>query len=173
MISIYGQWGGHGPVGAVEPGRRNIRVLEVTLHELRKCKWRMCSCRSRFKTCVFELFGLLSNNVKIKINRTVIFVNFFMGVKICLSHWGRNIGWGCSRIGCWGGYLFLRGDEVTGEWRRLHNDELYDLYSWYIWSALGDWWSTWMRHDSTPGRWSRTLLLALRKREQRQKMYWG
>jgi hypothetical protein len=22
----------------------------------------------------------------------------------------------------------LKGDEVTGEWRKLHNDELYDLY---------------------------------------------
>jgi hypothetical protein len=32
-----------------------------------------------------------------------------MGVKLGLSHWGTNIGWGCSRIGCWGGYLGLRG----------------------------------------------------------------
>jgi hypothetical protein len=42
--------------------------------------------------------------------------------------WGRNKDWGCSRIGCWGGYLGLR-DEATGDWRRLHNEELNDLYS--------------------------------------------
>jgi hypothetical protein len=24
-------------------------------------------------------------------------------------HWGRNVGWGCLRIGCWGEYLGLRG----------------------------------------------------------------
>jgi len=29
-----------------------------------------------------------------------------MGVKFGRSHWGRNIGWGCSRIGCW--HLGLR-----------------------------------------------------------------
>ena len=37
----------------------------------------MFFCRSCFKTCVFELFSLLSNNVKVKINRTLIFVNFY------------------------------------------------------------------------------------------------
>jgi hypothetical protein len=29
----------------------------------------------------------------------------------------------CFRIGCRGGYLWLR-DEVTGEWREPHNEEL-------------------------------------------------
>ena len=36
-----------------------------------------------------------------------------------------------------------RRDEVTGEWRRLHNEELNDLYSWVrrvgcIWSGRGN-----------------------------------
>jgi hypothetical protein len=30
------------------------------------------------------------------------------GVKLGLSHWGRNAGWGCLRKGCWGRYLGLR-----------------------------------------------------------------
>jgi hypothetical protein len=25
--------------------------------------------------------------------------------------------------------FWSKGDEVTGKWRRLHNEELYDLYS--------------------------------------------
>ena len=52
-----------------------------------------------------------------------------MGVKLGRSHWGRNLGWGFPRIGCWGGYLGLRGTRLTGEWRRLHNEKLYALYS--------------------------------------------
>ena len=36
-----------------------------------------------------------------------------MGVKLGLSHWGRNIGRRCSRIGCWG-YLDLRGTKKQG-----------------------------------------------------------
>jgi hypothetical protein len=29
---------------------------------------------------------------------------FCMVVKLACSSWGRNVGWKCSRIGCWGGY---------------------------------------------------------------------
>ena len=38
------------------------------------------------------------------------------------------IGRGCSRIGC-EEEIWAQEDEVTVEWRRLHNKELYDLYS--------------------------------------------
>jgi len=34
---------------------------------------------------------------------------------------------GCLRIGFWGEYLGLRGTKVTGEWRKLLNEELNDL----------------------------------------------
>jgi len=50
-----------------------------------------------------------------------------MGVKLGRWHCGRKGSWGCLRT--------LRRtfgpkrDEVTGEWRRLHNEELNDLYS--------------------------------------------
>jgi len=45
----------------------------------------------------------------------------------------------------------LRRDEVTGEWRRLHNDELNDLYSspnivWVIKSRM-----RWARHVACMG----------------------
>jgi hypothetical protein len=54
---------------------------------------------------------------------------FCMGVKLGLSHWGRNNGlrvfenWVLREI------FGPKRDEVTGEWRRLHNEELNDLYS--------------------------------------------
>jgi len=48
---------------------------------------------------------------------------FCMGMKHLVAHIeGGTIGWCCMRIGCW-------GTRKTGEWRRLHNEELYDLYS--------------------------------------------
>ena len=37
-----------------------------------------------------------------------------MGVKLGRSHWGRIFG--------------PKRDEVTGEWRKLHNEELNNLY---------------------------------------------
>jgi hypothetical protein len=51
-----------------------------------------------------------------------------MGVKLVLSHGGRNVGWMfentvAKRI------FGPKKDEVTWEWRRLHKEELYDLYT--------------------------------------------
>ena len=65
---------------------------------------------------------LLSKNMN-----TEICIAISLPVELGLSHWGRNIGWGCSRIGCWGIFGPLR-DTVTGRWRRLQNENLYDLY---------------------------------------------
>jgi len=31
-----------------------------------------------------------------------------MGVKLCRSYWGRDVGWEYLRIGYWGEYLGLR-----------------------------------------------------------------
>ena len=51
-----------------------------------------------------------------------------MGVKLGLSHWGINIGWGRSRIGC-RDIFGLKGNQVIRKWRRLRNEKLYNLYS--------------------------------------------
>jgi hypothetical protein len=53
--------------------------------------------------------GLLSTNVKIKIHRTVFLPVVLYGCKLGCSHWGRNVGWEFSRMGCWGGCLDLGG----------------------------------------------------------------
>jgi hypothetical protein len=37
--------------------------------------------------------------------------------------------WGCLAVGCWERRIFgSRRDEVTGEWRKLHSEELNGLY---------------------------------------------
>jgi len=53
-----------------------------------------------------------------------------MVVKLGHSHWGRNVGWGCLRIGCRGEYLGRRGTRlqarhVSGHHTRHHQDAMY------------------------------------------------
>ena len=48
----------------------------------------------------------------------------FMGVKLGLQHWERKVCWGYLRR-----IFGPKRDEVAREWRRIHNKELYDLYS--------------------------------------------
>jgi hypothetical protein len=51
-----------------------------------------------------------------------------MDVKLGLSHYGKGIHCGCLRTAV--RRIFgLKRDEVTGKWRKLHNEELYILYS--------------------------------------------
>jgi len=52
---------------------------------------------------------------------------FCMDVKIGRCNWGRNVVRGCLRIGCWGKYLGL-GGKGNREWRKIHNEELNNLY---------------------------------------------
>ena len=54
---------------------------------------------------------------------------FCMGVKLGRWHCRRKGSWGCLRKWCWGEYLDQGGTRLTGEWKRLHNEELNDLYS--------------------------------------------
>jgi hypothetical protein len=60
---------------------------------------------------------LLSKNLKFKIYRTIILPVVTYGCKTWLLAQREELGCGCLGI----------GDEVTGEWRKLHN-ELNDLY---------------------------------------------
>jgi hypothetical protein len=73
--------------------------------------------------------GLLSKNVKIKIYRTIILPVVLYG---CES-WSLTLREEC-RLRVFENKVLRRifgpnRDEVTGEWRRLHNKELHALYS--------------------------------------------
>ena len=52
--------------------------------------------------------NLLSQNLKIKIHRTIILPVVLCGSEIGRSHRGRSVGWWFLRIGYWGEYLGLR-----------------------------------------------------------------
>jgi len=49
--------------------------------------------------------GILTEVHRHKYTELYFHLLFCMGVKLCLSHWGRNTGWGYSRTGHWGRYL--------------------------------------------------------------------
>jgi hypothetical protein len=73
--------------------------------------------------------SLLSKSVKIKIYRTIIFLVVLYGCET----WSLTLRKEC-RLTVFENRVLRRmfgpkSDEVTGEWRRLHNKELYALYS--------------------------------------------
>jgi hypothetical protein len=67
--------------------------------------------------------SLLSKSVKMKVYRTIIFLVFCTVVKLVRSYWRSFENRVLRRI------FEPKRNEVTGEWRRLHNKELYALYS--------------------------------------------
>jgi len=52
-----------------------------------------------------------------------------MGVKPSRSQRGRNVGWGVFENRVLRRIFWPKGDKVSGEWSKLHNEELNDLYS--------------------------------------------
>jgi hypothetical protein len=72
---------------------------------------------------------LLSKNVKIKINRTIILPVVLYGCET----WSLTL-WEGRRLRVFENRVLRKvfgpkRDEVTGEWRKLHNEELNDMYS--------------------------------------------
>jgi hypothetical protein len=72
---------------------------------------------------------LLSKNLKIRIYKTIILPVVVYGCET----WSRTLREE-HRLGVFENRVLRRtiepkGDEVTGEWRKLHNEELHDLYS--------------------------------------------
>jgi hypothetical protein len=72
--------------------------------------------------------SLLSKNLKMKIYRTIILSIVLYGCET----WSLTLGEECrlrvfeNRV--LRGIFGPKGDEVTGKWRKLHNEELKDLY---------------------------------------------
>jgi hypothetical protein len=72
---------------------------------------------------------LLSKNLNIRIYKTIILPVILYGCEI----WSLTLR-EKHRLRVFENRMLRRilgpkGDEVTGEWRKLHNEELYDLYS--------------------------------------------
>jgi hypothetical protein len=65
---------------------------------------------------------LLSKNIKIRINKTIIFLVVLCGHET----WSLTLRVFVNRVLR---IFWLNRDEVTGGWRKLHNEELHNLYS--------------------------------------------
>ena len=77
------------------------------------------------------------------------FASCFMSVKLGLSYKRKNLGWRCLRIGCWGGYLGLRGRKQQGtDWnctmRSTHRGDSASILGQYMWDFLCKKWN-WKR----------------------------
>ena len=86
--------------------------------------------------------SLLSKYLKIKIYRTIILPVVFMGVKRGRSFWGRNVGRGCLRIGCWVEYSGLRGTRWQGSGENYTMRSILSVFfTKYVfgWSSREEW----------------------------------
>ena len=72
---------------------------------------------------------LLSKNLKIKIYRTTILPVVLYGCETWSLTWREEMKLRVFENMVLRRLFGPRRDEVTGEWRRLHNEELNDLYS--------------------------------------------
>ena len=69
---------------------------------------------------IFRLPTCFPKTYRLKCTQLQFRFLFYMGVKLGPSQWGRNIGWGCSKIGYSGRKLIrTRRNKVTGDWISL------------------------------------------------------
>jgi hypothetical protein len=72
---------------------------------------------------------LLSKNLKVKIYRIIILPVVFYGCEAWSLTLREERRWKVSENRVLRGVFGPKRDEVTGEWRKLHNEEFNDLYS--------------------------------------------
>jgi hypothetical protein len=96
-----------------------------------KIKRRFNSCNACYHSVQNLLFShLLSKKIKIRIYKTIILPVFLYGcetLSLTLREESRRLRVFENRV--LRTIFGPKGDEVTGEWRKLHNEELRDLYS--------------------------------------------
>jgi hypothetical protein len=89
--------------------------------------------------------SLLSKNLKIKIHKSIILLAVLYGCET----WSLTLRVFKNRV--LRRIFGPRRDEVTGEWRRLHNKELHDLYSPTIVRVIKSRRMRWARHVAQMG----------------------
>jgi hypothetical protein len=91
--------------------------------------WEQDFCRQGMLGTVILSDSILSKNIKIKLNRTLILSVIVRGCET----WSLTLREAC-RLRMFKNRVLRKifqpkKDDVTGEWRRLHNEQLYDLCS--------------------------------------------
>ena len=94
-------------ITAILTATRQLTFLSIQRYETKRhFRLRLTSSHRRY---IWRNNNNNNNNTELQ-----FCLLFCLGVKLGLSHWGRNVGWGCLRIGCWGEYLGLRGTRWQG-----------------------------------------------------------
>ena len=103
--SLSGPWTSHSTISS---GTLSSRLIVDKLKSNCRCKsaYNNITCGYSLQ-CVRAVTGSIKCQSQEQTNKRVT---------CCTgrSHWGRNVGWGCLRIGCWGEYLGLGGTRWQG-----------------------------------------------------------
>lgn len=83
----------------------------------------LCSCNFDSKVARHFCFDLCLTTDRRKCRERQFYPLLKMGVELGVLHWRKTRGWGCSKTGCRGRYLGLRGRD----WCELHPEEVRDL----------------------------------------------
>jgi hypothetical protein len=111
-------------------------------------------------------------NLKIKVYNYIIYLLFYMGMKLCLSHTEEKHGLRVFENRVLRRTFGDKREEVVGGWRRLHNKELHNLYaSPYVIRVINSRRMRWAGHVTRMGEIRNSYKILIEKPEGKRPLW--